>query len=106
MSDEPEATQMPQPKYQAEQSYPGLPVSGYKPQSLVTIAIVNANKQLEEMVLRQIDGLNPNPYIDSRWLAIGRTHLEIAFMAINRAVFQPGRIKLNTEEVKNEQSPT
>ena len=29
-----------------------------------------------------------------QWLAIGRTHLEQAFMAINRAVFQPGRVAL------------
>jgi hypothetical protein len=32
--------------------------------------------------------------VDQRWLAIGRTHIEEAFMAINRAVFQPQRVKL------------
>jgi len=33
-------------------------------------------------------------HIDKRWLAIGRTQLEQAFMAINRSVFQPERVKL------------
>lgn len=35
---------------------------------------------------------------DQRWLAIGRTHLEQGFMAINRAVFRPQRIELPEEE--------
>lgn len=78
-----------------------LPVQGYKPQSQATVELVNENKQLEEQVLRQLDrlasltGINGETFsADKRWLAIGRTHLEQAFMAVNRAVFQPTRAKL------------
>ena len=78
-----------------------LPVQGYKPQSQATVDLVNKNKELEEIALRQLDMLatltavNGEPItIDKRWLAIGRTHLEQAWMAINRSVFQPTRAKL------------
>lgn len=73
----------------------GLPVAGYKPQSDDNVAIVNANKKLEEIVLRGLDEMKLlGGSIDQRWLAIGRTHIEQGFMAINRAVFQPGRVEL------------
>ncbi|MDW9880459.1 cyclic nucleotide-binding protein [Sinorhizobium meliloti] len=72
----------------------GLPVAGYKPQSDDKVEAVNANKQLEEQVLRRLDSLKDMPGVDGRWLAVGRTHLEQAFMAINRSIFQPGRVKL------------
>ena len=76
-----------------------LPVQGYKPQSQTNVDLVNENKQLEELCLRQIDKLNAmvdaNPQtFNGRWLNIGKTHLEQAWMAINRAVFQPARAKL------------
>ena len=70
-----------------------LPVSGYTAQSDSRVEMVNENKAIEERVLRRLDelkGLN----VDQRWLAIGRTHIEEAFMAINRSVFQPQRVKL------------
>lgn len=70
-----------------------LPVSGYTAQSDSRVEMVNENKALEERVLRRLDelkGLN----VDQRWLAIGRTHIEEAFMAINRSIFQPQRVKL------------
>jgi hypothetical protein len=35
---------------------------------------------------------------DQRWLAIARTHFQEGFMALNRAVFQPQRIKLPEDE--------
>ncbi len=72
----------------------GLPVSGYRPQSDDKIAVVNENKQIEEKVLRQLDALKAMPGIDQRWLAIGRTGIEQAFMSVNRAVFQPSRATL------------
>ncbi len=72
----------------------GLPVAGYKPQSDDKVAAVNINKALEERVLRQLDALARTPGIDGRWLAIGRTAIENGFMAVNRAVFQPGRVSL------------
>lgn len=72
----------------------GLPVAGYRPQSDDKVALVNANKQAEERVLRILDALAEQPEIDKRWLAIGRTEIEKGFMAVNRAVFQPGRVEL------------
>lgn len=74
-----------------------LPVQGYRPQSPETVAAVNANKQAEETSLRILDTLKSNPDVDQRWLAIGRTHLEQAWMAINRSIFKPDRAKLPGE---------
>lgn len=76
----------------------GLPVPGYKPQNDKAIALVTKNKQIEEGVLRVLDLLRTDPDIDPRWLAIGRTHIEEGFMAINRSVFKPERAALPDEE--------
>jgi hypothetical protein len=75
----------------------GLPVSGYKPQSDQAVELVNANKRAEEMVLRILDDLATREEVDKRWLAIGRTQIEQGFMAVNRAVFKPGRVRLPGE---------
>lgn len=71
-----------------------LPVEGYQPQSDVKIALVNNNKRLEELALQNLDRLAERGDVDKRWLAIGRTQLEQAWMAINRSIFQPERVKL------------
>ena len=70
-----------------------LPVEGYKPQSSETVALVNQNKRTEESILRALDEMKGDDDYDQRWLAIGRTHIEEGFMAINRAIFRPGRVK-------------
>lgn len=70
-----------------------LPVSGYKPQTESAVKTVNGFKELEERTLRCLDELATGD-VDKRWLAIGRTQMEQAWMAINRSVFQPGRVKL------------
>lgn len=72
----------------------GLPVKGYRPQDDSNVARVNHNKVLEEEILQRLDALSQNPEIDPRWLAIGRTQIEQGFMAINRAIFKPERVKL------------
>lgn len=77
----------------------GLPVSGYKSQSQDAVDTVNGFKRDEERILRKLDALIDRPDIDSRWLAIGRTQLEQAFMAINRSVFKPDRVKLALDDV-------
>lgn len=88
-----------------EDKHQGLPVPGYKPQSSDRIALVSSNKETEEGLLRVIDEMMKaegpqfgavlgQPSFDRRWLAIARTHFEQGFMALNRAVFQPTRIKL------------
>lgn len=74
--------------------YQGLPVPGYMPQSPTAVGLVSSHKFYEEQLLRHLDNLAQNDQIDQRWLAIGRTGIEQAFMAINRAVFQPSRVKL------------
>jgi hypothetical protein len=86
-------------------THTGLPVSGYQPQSDDAVEAVNYHKEMEERLLRRIDelmaasnaGVVGLPACDIRWLAIAKTHTELAFMALNRAVFQPGRIKLPGE---------
>lgn len=75
-----------------------IPVMGYKPQSGDTIVIVNRFKKEEERVLRLLDEMSLANAIDQRWLAIGRTQLEQAFMAINRSVFKPGRVELPVDD--------
>jgi hypothetical protein len=73
----------------------GLPVAGYQTQSNRNVELVNANKRIEEQVLRILDTLNGHPETDKRWLAIGRSHIEQGFMAINRSIFKPSRVKLD-----------
>lgn len=70
-----------------------LPVHGYKPQSQTAVDCVNSMKAREEMILRQLDFMRDYAEVDQRWLAIGRTQLEQAFMAINRSIFRPGRVE-------------
>lgn len=77
----------------------GLPVSGYRQQNQQAVDTVNGFKRDEERLLRKLDALADNPDIDERWLAIGRTQLEQAFMAINRSVFKPDRAKLSIEDI-------
>jgi hypothetical protein len=72
----------------------GLPVPGYKPQSDENVNLVKTFKEAEEKILRALDELSNLEAIDKRWLAIGRTDLEKAFMAINRSVFKPSRVVL------------
>lgn len=73
----------------------GLPVPGYSPtQSTAAVDQVAEFKRHEERLLRQLDDMKLDPAIDQRWLAIGRTDLEKAFMFINRSVFRPGRVIL------------
>lgn len=85
-----------------------MTVKGYTEQSPDKVALVNRFKEIEERVLREIDALGlpkeprnfPDgnagmvPVYDQRWLAIARTHFQEGFMALNRSVFQPQRIKL------------
>lgn len=77
-----------------------LPVSGYTPQSDDKVATVNRNKQFEERLLRICDELRSrNDLYDARWVSVAVTHFEQGFMALNRAVFQPQRLRLPEDDV-------
>lgn len=75
------------------EDHKGLPVEGYKPQSQSNVDLVNYNKKLEEYLLRVVDKLETQAGIDRSWLAIAKTHFEQGFMAMNRSIFKPDRIK-------------
>lgn len=79
----------------------GLPVAGSGPQNAQAIATVNHFKEVEERLLRDIDAMRDTaegPRFDQRWLSIAQTALEQGFMALNRAVFRPSRIRLPGDE--------
>jgi len=71
-----------------------MPVHGYTQQTSTAVDLVNQNKIAEEDILRMLDEYKNNPDVDQRWLAIGRTSMEQAWMAINRAIFKPQRTKI------------
>lgn len=77
----------------------GLPIPGYVAQSTVALDLVSVNKRIEEECLRVLDRLAENPDTDKRWLAIGRTAIENGWMAVNRSVFRPTRVKLPGDDV-------
>ena len=80
-------------------SHTGLPVSGYKPQSEENVAMVNENKALEERVIRQIEAMKARGSdLDQRMVQLSLTGIQEAFMWMNRAVFQPGRVRLPEDE--------
>lgn len=76
----------------------GLPVPGYRPQTDRAVQIVTGFKQDEEVLLRAMDRMKDDPEFDQRWLAIARTQIELGFMALNRAVFRPGRVRLPEDD--------
>ena len=76
----------------------GLPVAGYRPQNDDNVFLVNKNKQMEESILRLLDTFKTDEAFDQRWLAVGRTHIEQGFMAINRAIFRPTRVSLPEDQ--------
>jgi hypothetical protein len=80
-----------------------LPISGYVPQSEENIKSVNFNKDIEETVLRLLDGYEKDLNVDQRWLTIARTNIEQGFMAMNRAVMKPNRVKFGYDDVESKE---
>lgn len=77
----------------------GLPVEGYKAtQSKANVDLVNEGKQIEERVLRYIEKVQAfnieRSGGDPRMSVIGRTQIQLGFMAVFRSVFEPQRISL------------
>ena len=75
-------------------------IKGYTPVSLDSKFEVNINKDLEEIILRRIEYLQ-NKGADPRNLAIAKTHIEDAFMRLNRGIFKPARIELPEVVINN-----
>jgi len=75
-----------------------LPVAGYTPQSDDNVKLADEFKHAEERYLRLLDKLMTHhghtPKYDQKWVAVARTHMQQANMAVVRAIFQPQRIKL------------
>ena len=76
-------------------THAGLPVSGYQPQTDDKVQTVNRNKEFEERLLRICDELRARQDLyDGRFVSMAISHFQEGFMCLNRAVFQPGRIRL------------
>lgn len=73
-------------------------VKGYKELTDERVAIVNEFKVFEEQMLRVIEQAQAEAKagaeFDTRWLSIAFTKFQEAFMALNRGIFAPGRVKL------------
>jgi hypothetical protein len=69
------------------------PIMGYTEQSEENLAAVNDNKWAEEKLMRRLEHLDKVLTLDPRWLAVARTHFEQGYMALNRAIMQPERLK-------------
>ena len=80
---------------------PGLPLPGYKPtQSCAAVDLVAEGKFLEERVLRYIERVEQFAYDqsgDARFVMIGRSQIQLGFMAVVRGVFAPSRVELPEE---------
>lgn len=64
-------------------------IRGYRPLSEVEISHINAIKEVADRVGQMVEMLAVRGDVDTRWVSIGRTHLQQGFMALTRAVAQP-----------------
>lgn len=90
---------------------PAGKVAGYTAQPDAKVALVNEFKTDEERLLRKLDALDRDyarnigehgveriADMDLHSLYMAKDHFRIAFMLLNRAVFQPQRISLPEDE--------
>ena len=88
----------------SQKDIPVTPVAGYRRLTQEHIDQMNENKLLEELVLRQVDRHvreHHSQEIDQRFVAIARTHFQEGFMALNRAIAQPQRIRPDTTQIEH-----
>ena len=85
----------------------GLPVAGYTAQSTSNVDLANEGKMLEECVLRYIEKVEKHAegavHTDEmaqrkRFAAVGRTQMQLGWMMVIRAIFNPQRIKLPEDQ--------
>ena len=69
------------------------PIKGYQPISDERLSLVNENKVAEANLLAMLDQMSSRVDLDTRWLNIARTHIEQGFMALNRSILRPQRVK-------------
>ena len=72
----------------ADPQKPGA-ITGYQEQPPVKITMVNNTKEMENLLGDWMHTLKQRSDVDQRWLSIARTQLQLGFMAMNRAIFQP-----------------
>jgi hypothetical protein len=73
----------------SENEIPYTPIKGYRELDAEELADMNRCKEIEAMVLATVALLREEKRHDARWLAIGQTHIEQGFMALNRAIAKP-----------------
>jgi hypothetical protein len=75
-------------------------IAGHRPLSAEEIGVINIMKALEAKLISMLLDMasDPDMEIDKRWLNIGRTQLEQAFMAINRSIAKPVPITMAEAE--------
>lgn len=64
-------------------------IKGYRDLSPAEIELMNEGKALAERVGTFVEKLQQHPDTDKRWVAIGRTDAQTAFMALIRSVAKP-----------------
>lgn len=64
-------------------------IKGYRDLSQAEIDLMNEGKALAEQVGAFVEKLQSHPDTDKRWVAIGRTDAQTAFMALIRSVAKP-----------------
>lgn len=64
-------------------------ITGYRDLTQDEIDLMNEGKALAEQVGQYVAKLNDLGTTDKRWVAIGRTDAQTAFMALIRSVAQP-----------------
>jgi hypothetical protein len=64
-------------------------IKGYRELEPGEIALINRIKEKGAELGVLVQDLDDIPYIDSRWVSIGMTHLQQGLMALTRAVAKP-----------------
>lgn len=61
-------------------------IKGYRELSAVEIAVMNEGKELAVQIGAYIAKLEAIESTDKRWISIGKTHAQEAFMALTRSI--------------------
>lgn len=71
-------------------------VKGYLSVPAITVDAVNANKEIEERLLRDLDVCFVDNTLDAdpRWVAMARSYIQLGYMCWNRALMKPERVSL------------